>query len=149
MNVDWLKRRWLDFRNGHGLYLAFALSFISFVVINYNLLGLVQRVFPNILVFAFVFAVIYIPLATLVGYKWHRKKQMPTDLGIATITNPYNYKAIPQGKEMLLGLPAQRLALVFNRRLWKKFGLLSPEEEQLIEELIEKTDRLLRGEKLK
>jgi hypothetical protein len=74
----WLRRRWLDFRQGHTIYLVFLMTFANFVTIQYSLL--LERVpqfnsiLPNILVFAIVFIVIYFPLAIAIGY-WHRKSQ--------------------------------------------------------------------------
>ena len=35
-NKNWLKRRWLDFRNGHGIYLIFFLTLAQFVIIQYK-----------------------------------------------------------------------------------------------------------------
>jgi hypothetical protein len=34
-NKNWVKRRWLDFRNGHGIYLIFLLTVTQFVIIQY------------------------------------------------------------------------------------------------------------------
>ena len=38
MKNGWLRRRWLDFRFGHSIYLIFALSFINFILIFHRLL---------------------------------------------------------------------------------------------------------------
>jgi hypothetical protein len=51
---DWFRRRWLDFRNGHSPYLA--------------------GVFNNIIIFAIVFVLMYVPIGIVLGY-WHRKTQ--------------------------------------------------------------------------
>ena len=37
-NSDWVRRRWLDFRNGHSIYLVFAMTFANFITIQYQLL---------------------------------------------------------------------------------------------------------------
>ena len=75
---DWFRRRWLDFRNGHGIYLVFIMTFANFVTIQYSLLidkipG-INSVFNNIWTFAIIFVAAYIPLGMVIGY-WHRKSQ--------------------------------------------------------------------------
>ena len=32
----YFRRRWLDFRNGHSIYLVFLLNLVNFVLIVYN-----------------------------------------------------------------------------------------------------------------
>ncbi len=75
---NWLRRRWLDFRNGHSIYLVFAMTFANFVTIQYKLLidklPFLNQFFGSILVFAVVFVAIYVPLSIVLGY-WHRKSQ--------------------------------------------------------------------------
>ncbi len=75
---NWVRRRWLDFRNGHTIYLIFAMTFANFVTIQYKLLidklPFLNQFFGNILVFALVFIAIYVPLSIILGY-WHRKSQ--------------------------------------------------------------------------
>jgi hypothetical protein len=74
----WARRRWLDFRQGHSIYLIFLITFANFITIQYSLL--LERIpafnalLPNALVFALVFIAIYFPLAIVIGY-WHRKSQ--------------------------------------------------------------------------
>lgn len=80
LSVDnnFFRRRWLDFRNGHGIYLVFAMTFANFITIQYKLLiapaPFLNDLFGNILVFATVFLLIYIPISMILGY-WHRKNQ--------------------------------------------------------------------------
>lgn len=75
---NWFRRRWLDFRNGHSIYLIFAMTFANFITIQYKLL--IDQVpsldwfFGSIWIFAIVFIVIYVPLGIIIGY-WHRKSQ--------------------------------------------------------------------------
>ncbi|TLX86436.1 MAG: hypothetical protein E6L04_03520 [Thaumarchaeota archaeon] len=75
---DWLRRRWLDFRNGHTIYLVFAMTFANFITIQYKLLidqiPYLAGVFDNIILFATVFILAYVPLSIFLGY-WHRKSQ--------------------------------------------------------------------------
>ena len=79
MNETWVRRRWYDFRQGHGMYLVFAMSFVNFVLIFYRLLieqiDFLGDLFSNLWIFVAVFLVIYIPAAILIG-NWHRKTQM-------------------------------------------------------------------------
>lgn len=77
-NSNWFRRRWLDFRNGHSIYLVFAMTFANFVTIQYQLLidrlPYLDSLFGSIWIFASVFVGIYFPLAIIIGH-WHRKSQ--------------------------------------------------------------------------
>ena len=78
-----LRRRWLDFRNGHSIYLIFLMTFANFVTIQYKLLiekvpFLTHSIFSSIWVFAIVFVAAYVPLGMLIGY-WHRKNQFSVE----------------------------------------------------------------------
>jgi hypothetical protein len=79
---NWLRKRWLDFRNGHGIYLVFIMTFANFVTIQYRLLlekvPLLHSLFSNIWGFAILFVAIYIPLGMIIGY-WHRKNQFSVE----------------------------------------------------------------------
>ena len=63
---NWFRRRWLDFRNGHSIYLIFIMTFANFVTIQYSLLidkiPAVNSVFNNIWTFAIIFIAAYVPL---------------------------------------------------------------------------------------
>jgi len=73
-----LRKRWLDFRNGHGYYLAFIMSFVNFILIAYNFaikeVPSLHVVFSNLITFTLFFLGVYIPAAILIGY-WHRRNQ--------------------------------------------------------------------------
>ena len=75
---DWFRRRWLDFRNGHSIYLIFILTFANFITIQYKLLidqiPYLAGIFDNIIIFAIVFVLMYVPIGIVLGY-WHRKTQ--------------------------------------------------------------------------
>ncbi len=79
MNETWVRRRWYDFRQGHGMYLVFAMSFVNFVLIFYRLLieqiDFLEDLFSNLWIFLVIFLALYIPTAVLIG-NWHRKTQM-------------------------------------------------------------------------
>jgi len=78
ISSDWFRRRWLDFRNGHSIYLVFAMTFANFITIQYQLLidrlPVLGELFDSILIFAIVFILAYVPLSIVLGY-WHRKSQ--------------------------------------------------------------------------
>ena len=82
MNWSWVKRRWWDFRVGHGTYLAFFLSFTNFLLIAYNFFVLqipfLKSLFSDLLVFGLVGLLVYIPLAVYIGHL-HKVKQLATD----------------------------------------------------------------------
>jgi hypothetical protein len=78
LSKGFIRRRWLDFRNGHSIYLAFLLTFINFILISYNFLikqlpfGIGDSMtLPS---FILLFVLIYIPTAITLGV-WHRKHQ--------------------------------------------------------------------------
>lgn len=78
-NNNWFRRRWLDFRQGHSIYLIFLMTFANFIVIQYRLLidrmpSIDSLTGGNIIGFAMTFIAIYVPLAIIIGY-WHRKSQ--------------------------------------------------------------------------
>ncbi len=88
---SWTRRRWTNFRQGHSVYLIFALTFANFILIFHRLL--IQRVeflseiFSNLLTFALVFVIIYIPLAVLIGH-WHRKTQLKIEMELMYRQSP-------------------------------------------------------------
>lgn len=84
MNNNFFRIRWLDFRQGHGIYLAFFIYFADTILIQYNLL--IDRLplldpflGANIIEFAMIFIALYVPLALLIGY-WHRKSQWTVEV---------------------------------------------------------------------
>lgn len=76
---NWFRRRWLDFRQGHSIYLIFIMTFANFITIQYKLLldkipSVDVLTGGNIIGFAIVFVALYVPVGILIGY-WHRKSQ--------------------------------------------------------------------------
>jgi len=83
ININFFRRRWLDFRQGNGIYLIFLITFSEFIVIQYKLLidkvtFINSFIGGNIIGFALIFFAIYIPLSIVIGY-WHRKNQLKVD----------------------------------------------------------------------
>ena len=82
MDTAWVRRRWFDFRQGHGVYLIFAMSFANFVLIFYRLLvekvDVLYEIFSNLTLFVIAF---------LIGW-WHRKTQMKVEQEQSMRQNP-------------------------------------------------------------
>ena len=77
INQRFIRRRWLDFRNGHSIYLIFLLTFTNFILITYNFAIKQIPIIGDTVslpLFIVLFAFFYIPVSMLIGY-WHRKHQ--------------------------------------------------------------------------
>jgi hypothetical protein len=112
MNKDWVKRRWLDLRNGHSVYLIFFIQFAQFIVVTYGLYitenQYLRELFPSIAHWMAFFLLTYVPAAIAVGHT-HLKKQVPTETKQMAQVNPYLFESTP-GKEQLYSLPANRVS---------------------------------------
>ena len=92
MSSAWLRRRWLDFRFGHTVYLIFALSFANFILIFHRLL--IERVeslnefFSSLWMFGVVFILVYIPVSIGIG-AWHRRTQIKVETEQQLLQNPF------------------------------------------------------------
>lgn len=88
----WIRRRWFDFRQGHSVYLIFALTFANFVLIFHRLLieriPALDKIFSELWIFAITFILLYIPLAIAVG-AWHRRTQIRVDTEVVLRQNPF------------------------------------------------------------
>lgn len=82
MKGDYFRRRWLDFRNGHSIYLAFILTFVNFILITYNFaikqVAFLRGIIDNLPLFVLLFIGIYIPASIIIGY-WHRRNQFTVE----------------------------------------------------------------------
>ena len=77
LNNKYIRRRWLDFRNGHSIYLVFLLTLVNFILIVYNFAILkipVLSTYLNLSLFVLIFFLVYVPIAIIIGY-WHRRNQ--------------------------------------------------------------------------
>lgn len=83
----WLQERWFEFRQGHGTYLGFILSFVNFVLIAYNLF--LEEMIKDLTLFHFcsIFGSIYIPVSIIIG-RVHIQKQARYDTGMIFNQNP-------------------------------------------------------------
>lgn len=89
--MSWTKKRFFEFRTGHGTYLAFTVSLVTFVLIVHRLLiekvPFLSNIFGDLLSFTVIFAAVYIPAAILIG-KWHFKHQYKIESTIQFMQNP-------------------------------------------------------------
>ena len=83
-----LFRAWFYIRRGHNIYLAFFLSFMNFMTIQYKLLIEKFHIFPSFRYFILLFAPTYILLALTIGVLDRRKKILATDQEIFATENP-------------------------------------------------------------
>jgi len=85
MNKAWTQRRWFDFRQGHGIYLIFLLSFSNFILIFHRLLieriSFLDNILSELWMFALIFILGYIPVAILIG-AWHRRNQIKVETDV-------------------------------------------------------------------
>ncbi len=96
-NKFWIRRRWMDGRNGHGVYLMFALTFLNFILITYRYLIEGETGFSalveNLWFFAIIFIISYIPISIVIGY-WHRKTQLSVENVLKRMEDPLFAKMI-------------------------------------------------------
>ena len=91
MKKEWTRRRWWEFRQGHGIYLIFVLTFTNFILISYRLLiekvAFIKELIPELWLFVILFIAIYIPAAIIIGF-WHIKTQLRVEATLITQQNP-------------------------------------------------------------
>ena len=94
---------WIYFKTGHGTYLAFLLSMVNFVTIQYRLvisnIPPLQTLIPSLGTFVIFFGVTYIPLAIIFGifeYKKGETRRKPK-------LNPYSQDILKAELSMLDG----------------------------------------------
>ena len=147
----WVQRRFWDFRRGHSTYLAYAISFINFIVLNYKLLitnvDVLVGIFPHLWIFAVSFLITYPILAVNIGYFLYRKRQFHTDINIGVEENPYLWKAQP-GRDKQLSLPLQLRSLQIALRWWEKEGVLTAEDRVFYKHKMAVIQRLIDGKSL-
>lgn len=148
----WFERRFWDFRYGHGTYLGYGLGLFNFIVINYSLLisniPFLSKIFRRLWIFGIVFVVTYFPLATIVGWKFFRKRQFKTDAEVARHEDPFRYKALVPSRETILGLPMQKLNITLIKKIGKELNVLTEEEEKQFDYFLGLIDKLMKGESL-
>lgn len=95
MNDYWFRRRFVDVRLGHSIYLLFPLTIGNFILITYRFFIEEESIFleniSNLWFFGIIFLISYVPISIIIGYG-HRKTQLKVDRLIKLIENPYYAK---------------------------------------------------------
>ncbi len=122
MRSRWIRRRWVDFRQGHNFYLIFLLSFANFILIFHRLLieriESLNEIFSNLWIFTAFFIVGYIPLAILIGI-WHRKTQIKIESEQHFRHNPFMARNFRMIVDMLDGKASKEDVKKFRNLLEK------------------------------
>jgi len=122
MDQGWIRRRWWEFRQGHSIYLIFALTFINFILISYRLLiekiAIFKELIPELWIFALIFILVYIPAAILVGV-WHRRTQLRVETTLVNQQNPVLAKMIRTLLDVQTGKASQEEIQEFRTMLIK------------------------------
>ena len=88
-----LLRIWTYFRRGHAVYLAFVISFMNFIVIQYRLLieqiPMLSFIFSHLYMFAIIFVFVYIPISAIIGWIDYRRGSVPVDAEVAAQASPW------------------------------------------------------------
>lgn len=121
LNVSWIRRRWLDLRQGHSLYLIFTVQFIQFIVVTYGLYiqdtAILSTIFPTIYHWVASFIILYVPAAIYIGHM-HYKKQYKAETEKVVQSDPYTFKPTP-GKEQLFQYPAAVLGYEISIKMMR------------------------------
>jgi len=95
LNNNWFRRRWVDGRTGHSMYMLFALTFVNFILITYRFLIEEDPLFKEIIFdlwgFGLIFLITYIPVSIVIGF-WHRKTQLMVEMSIKHHESPVSAK---------------------------------------------------------
>lgn len=120
--MDWARRRWWEFRQGHGIYLVFVLTFINFILISYRLLiekvTIFKEIVPELWIFALLFIIIYAPSAVLIGY-WHRRTQLRVETTMIQQQNPILVRMIRTLLDVQMGTVTKEEIEEFREMLTK------------------------------
>jgi len=90
---NWVRRRWVDFRLGHSVYLVFGLAFGNFILIFHRLFIERLGIELSLWQFVIIFVLAYLPLAVAIGV-WHRKSQVKVETEMMLKQNPMMAKYI-------------------------------------------------------
>ena len=93
LSKNFLIRLWIYFRQGHGTYLVFLVSFANFIAIQYRLVvehvPVLKLLFANLTAFAMTVALVYIPLAILIGYLDYKRVSVPVQTALTAKASPW------------------------------------------------------------
>ena len=86
-------RYWTYIRRGHAVYLAFFVSLLNFVIIQYRLLvqymPQLASIFPSLGFFALCVTATYVPIAATIGWLDYKRYGYPMDSRIMAENNPW------------------------------------------------------------
>ncbi len=87
----WFRKRWLEGRFGHSIYLMYGLTFVNFILIAYRFLieqdPFFMSMIDNILIFVIIFLIFYIPASIIIG-RWHTQNQMWVENYLKRLEDP-------------------------------------------------------------
>lgn len=138
---------WYYFRLGYSNYLSFPLGVGETIVVFYVLLitriPVLIKVFPTFLIFTFLFTICGTPISIAIGWLYLKRTMLySSETDITVESNPYNYKLAP-GWQMEVWLPMMLEQLKLLRKVAS--DKLTPAEKLRLDELEEKSEKLLAG----
>lgn len=153
-DLNWYKRRWLEFRQGHSIYLIFAVQFVQFIVVTYGLYiqdtPALSAIFPTIYHWITIFVMLYVPAAVYIGHQ-HYQKQYKRETEQVVRADPFTFKATP-GKEQLFQYPAAVLGYEISIKMMRWMNgepiKFTPEDLKKMEQMKGIAERLGRGESI-
>ncbi len=99
-----LRDLWIYFKAGHGGYLVYSLSLLNFVVLQHRLLisyiPFLSQYMGRLSTFIVMFAVVYFPVAVIIGYLEYRKGEIKR----RPMLNPYTQDSLEASIKMRNGL---------------------------------------------
>ena len=132
----WLGRRFWESRQFYSAYIALFVAITNWITIQYRLvleqLPILKLLFPNIIVFTIIAAILFTIVSILGGHYIHRKRQFRIEQSLATEENPYLYRATP-GKERDLMIPMSVFHLEVLEEILRTQNALSEEKRKLFE----------------
>ncbi len=91
MNSNWFRRRWMEGRAGHSVYLMFSLTLINFILISHRFFlekdSFFMEMISELWVFGLILLACYIPASLGIGF-WHRKTQYKIERSMKDLENP-------------------------------------------------------------
>ena len=145
----WLGRRFWESRQFYSAYIALFVAITNWITIQYRLvleqLPVLNIIFPNIIVFTVVAAIIFTIISILGGHYIHRKRQFRIEQSLATEENPYLYRATP-GKERDLMIPMSVFHLEILEEILRSQHALTDEKRKRFEFYREQLNRLINGQ---
>lgn len=148
----WFGRRFWESRQFYSAYIALFVAITNWITIQYRLvlehLPMLNFLFPNIIVFTILAAILFTFVSILGGHYIHRKRQFRIEQSLATEENPYLYRATP-GKERDLMIPMSIFHLDILEQILQSQGALTEEKKKQFELYKRELKRLVEGQDLR